>query len=60
MYPQNTIPYQLPPNQLMAHTATEENGATDVLGGGMFYYAFTILAIALVVVAGMYAYHRFK
>ena len=60
MYPQYTVPYQQPPNQLMTHTSTTQNGAVDVLGSGMFYYAFTIMAIALLVVAGMYAYHKWK
>jgi hypothetical protein len=53
-FPQMALPYQQPPQTIMA---PQGSSPMDNMG---FYFVFATLAIALIVVAGIYGVHRFK
>ncbi len=53
-FPQFTLPYQQPPQQIM-----NPPGSSPLDKPG-FYFVFVIMAVALLIVSGMYGIHRFR
>jgi len=53
-FPQMALPYQAPPQQVMAA------GNPDPLANTGFFFVFAIFAVALVAVSGLYGWHRFR